>query len=157
MVCCSLRRAIFILSAAVATLHVVAAANITPIAAKPHWQTLERYQETITHDEFTRLLQNVYATRGHGDLIEVSADSARNNAKMNIFKHGKSGAIGAAGGPSVMMKPEPLLSCWVRSSRGLMDMMSRSRLLIIRLRSAVCGDGSTLEGQAGDRVDRDRR
>src|SRR5438445_12646374 len=77
MVCSSLRRAIFILSAAVATVHVLAAANISPIAAKPRWQTLERYQETITHDEFTCLLQNVYATRGYGDLIEVGADSAR--------------------------------------------------------------------------------
>jgi hypothetical protein len=77
MVCCSLRRAIFILSAAVATIHVLAAANISPLATKPRWQTLERCQETITHDEFTRLLQNVYATRGYGDLIEVGADSAR--------------------------------------------------------------------------------
>ena len=77
MVCCSLRRAIFILSAAVAIVHMVAGANISPLAAKPRWQTLERYQETITHDEFTRLLQNVYATRGFGDLIEIDEDSAR--------------------------------------------------------------------------------
>jgi N-acetylmuramoyl-L-alanine amidase len=77
MVCRSLRRAILISSAAVATVHVVAAANISPLAAKPRWQTLERYQQTITRDEFTRLLQNVYATRGYGNLIEVGADSAR--------------------------------------------------------------------------------
>jgi len=77
MVCRSLRRAILISSAAVATVHVVAAANISPLAAKPRWQTLERYQQTITRDEFTRLLQNVYATRDYGDLIEVGADSAR--------------------------------------------------------------------------------
>jgi len=77
MVCFSLRRAVLILSAALATVGMVAAANISPLAAKPRWQRLERYQETITRDEFTRLLQDVYATRGYGDLIEIGDDSAR--------------------------------------------------------------------------------
>src|SRR5438105_14840406 len=77
MVCFSVRRAIFLFSVAVATVDTVAAANVSPLAAKPRWQTLERYQETITRDEFTRLLQNVYAMRGYGDLIEVSEDSAQ--------------------------------------------------------------------------------
>jgi hypothetical protein len=39
---------------------------------------LEKYQETITHDDFTRLLQSVYCTRGVSpDLIQVEADRAR--------------------------------------------------------------------------------
>ena len=53
------------------------AAEISPLADKPRWLTLERYQETITRDDFTRLLQNVYATRGHDDLIQINEDSAR--------------------------------------------------------------------------------
>src|SRR5256885_16872477 len=53
------------------------AADISPVGDKPRWPTLERYQETITRDDFTRLLQNVYATRGHDDLIQIGDDSAR--------------------------------------------------------------------------------
>ena len=53
------------------------AAEISPLADKPRWPTLERYQETITRDDFTRLLQNVYATRGYDDLIQIGDDSAR--------------------------------------------------------------------------------
>ena len=53
------------------------AADISPLADKPRWPTLERYQETITRDDFTRLLQNVYATRGYDDLIQIGDDSAR--------------------------------------------------------------------------------
>jgi len=55
----------------------LSAAEISPLADKPRWPTLERYQETITRDDFTRLLQNVYATRGYDDLIEINEDSAR--------------------------------------------------------------------------------
>src|SRR5207237_10051886 len=53
------------------------AAEISPLADKPRWPTLERYQETITRDDFTRLLQKVYATRGYDDLIQIGDDSAR--------------------------------------------------------------------------------
>ena len=53
------------------------AAEISPLADKPRWPTLDRYQETITRDDFTRLLQNVYATRGYDDLIQIGDDSAR--------------------------------------------------------------------------------
>src|SRR5437762_11689614 len=53
------------------------AEEISPLADNPRWPTLERYQETITRDDFTRLLQNVYATRGYDDLIQINEDSAR--------------------------------------------------------------------------------
>src|SRR2546427_11989202 len=53
------------------------AEEISPLADKPRWPTLERYQETMTRDDFTRLLQNVYATRGYDDLIQIGDDSAR--------------------------------------------------------------------------------
>src|SRR5436853_7140059 len=53
------------------------AADISPVGDKPHWPTLERYQETMTRDDFTRLLQNIYATRGYDDLIQINEVSAR--------------------------------------------------------------------------------
>src|SRR5438874_2604729 len=53
------------------------AAEISPLADKPRWPTLDRYQETIARDDFTRLLQNVYATRGYDDLVQIGDDSAR--------------------------------------------------------------------------------
>jgi hypothetical protein len=55
-----------------------AADNISILGSKPKWSVLEHYQETITRDEFTRLIQNVYCTHGFApDLIEVNADTAR--------------------------------------------------------------------------------
>src|SRR5437899_11949282 len=65
----------------------VAGASIQ-LADKPRLPTLERYQETITRDDFTRLLQNVYATRGYDDLIQINDDSARiveDAAAQNFF------------------------------------------------------------------------
>src|SRR4029450_3706746 len=55
-----------------------AADNIGILGSKPKWSVLEHYQETITRDEFTRLIQNVYCTHGFApDLIEVNTDAAR--------------------------------------------------------------------------------
>ncbi len=54
------------------------AGNIGVMGARPAWKVLENYQETITRDNFSRLLQNVYCTHGlPGDLIFVGSDSAR--------------------------------------------------------------------------------
>src|SRR5882762_11788666 len=55
-----------------------AADNLGVLGSKPTWGVLEHYQETITHDEFTQLIQNVYCTHGlDPDLIEVNTDTAR--------------------------------------------------------------------------------
>jgi hypothetical protein len=55
-----------------------AADNIGILGSKPKWSVLEHYQETITRDEFTRLIQNVYCTHGFApDLIEVNNGAAR--------------------------------------------------------------------------------
>jgi len=55
-----------------------AADNLGVLGSKPKWSVLEHYQETITHDEFTQLIQNVYCTHGHApDLVEVNPDTAR--------------------------------------------------------------------------------
>jgi hypothetical protein len=48
-----------------------------PLADPPKWKTLEKYQRTITHDEFERLLRGVYATHGVGEeFIRVDRDYA---------------------------------------------------------------------------------
>jgi N-acetylmuramoyl-L-alanine amidase len=55
-----------------------AADNVSVLGSKPKWSVLEKYQETITHDEFTRLIQNVYWTHGFApDLIEINEKTAR--------------------------------------------------------------------------------
>jgi hypothetical protein len=55
-----------------------AADNLGILGANPKWAVLENYQETITHDEFTRLIQDVYCTHGLApDLIEINEKTAR--------------------------------------------------------------------------------
>ena len=55
-----------------------AADNLGVLGSKPKWSVLEHYQETITHDEFSQLIQNVYCTHGFApNLIEVNTDTAR--------------------------------------------------------------------------------
>ncbi|MFM8458349.1 MAG: N-acetylmuramoyl-L-alanine amidase, partial [Chthoniobacterales bacterium] len=40
------------------------AQKLTPLAQRPDWSTLDKFQGTITEEEFTRLLTQVYAPRG---------------------------------------------------------------------------------------------
>jgi hypothetical protein len=55
-----------------------AAQNLGVLGSPPRWDVLEKYQETITHDEFAHLVQNVYYTHGLADdLIKIDNDSAR--------------------------------------------------------------------------------
>jgi N-acetylmuramoyl-L-alanine amidase len=55
-----------------------AADNINVLGNKPRWDVLEHYQQTITHDEFAHLINDVYGTHGFAsDLIEIKDDSAR--------------------------------------------------------------------------------
>jgi hypothetical protein len=55
-----------------------AADNLGILAAPPRWSVLEKYQETITRDEFAHLIYNVYCTHEFApDLIEVNTDTAR--------------------------------------------------------------------------------
>jgi hypothetical protein len=49
-----------------------------PLADPPKWKALEKYQRTITHDEFERLLRGVYAPHGiSDDFIRIDQDFAR--------------------------------------------------------------------------------
>lgn len=55
-----------------------AAPNISPLGNAPDWQSLEKFQETITRDDFTRLIETVYCPQGAArELIQVDADVAR--------------------------------------------------------------------------------
>jgi len=55
-----------------------AADNLGILGAHPRWNVLERYQETITHDEFASLIENVYCTHGFApDLIAINDKDAR--------------------------------------------------------------------------------
>ena len=55
-----------------------AADNISVLGSKPRWSVLENYQQTITHDEFARLIKDVYCTHGFTpDLIEINEKTAR--------------------------------------------------------------------------------
>jgi hypothetical protein len=48
-----------------------------PLADPPKWKALEKYQRTITRDEFERLLRDVYALHGISDeLIRLDRDFA---------------------------------------------------------------------------------
>jgi N-acetylmuramoyl-L-alanine amidase len=53
------------------------AQRMSALATPPQWQELERFQETITREEFVRLLHDVYAPGGGADgLIDVRSTSA---------------------------------------------------------------------------------
>src|ERR1700745_1988880 len=55
-----------------------AADNLGVLGEHPRWRVLEHYQETITNDDFTRLIQNVYCTHGSApDLIEINEKTAQ--------------------------------------------------------------------------------
>jgi hypothetical protein len=48
-----------------------------PLADHPDWKSLERFQRTITHDEFDQLLRGVYGTHGISeDFIRIDPDAA---------------------------------------------------------------------------------
>ena len=52
--------------------------NLGVLGARPKWRVLEKYQQTITHDEFEHLVNDVYCTHGRApDLIEINNKTAR--------------------------------------------------------------------------------
>jgi N-acetylmuramoyl-L-alanine amidase len=54
------------------------AQKLTPLAAKPDWSSLDKFQRTITKEEFTRLLAQVYAPRGAWQEFFTIADDHAN-------------------------------------------------------------------------------
>jgi len=56
----------------------LAADNVSALGTEPRWSVLENYQQTITHDEFAHLINDVYCTHGFApDLVELSEKTAR--------------------------------------------------------------------------------
>src|SRR5216110_2913830 len=80
-------RASSILFPAICPTAVQAEDNVSVLGSKPKWGVLEKYQETITHDEFARLINNVYCTHGFApDLIAIDEKSARILTNHNAQK-----------------------------------------------------------------------
>jgi len=69
---------LFVISLSLSPALSQAADNLGILGAHPKWAVLEKYQETITHDKFSRLIQDVYCTHGFApDLIEINEKTAR--------------------------------------------------------------------------------
>lgn len=61
-----------------ACLHQGFASKLSPLAEAPNWSRLDKFQKTITREEFTRLLNNLYAPNGAAaDFIKVTPTGAR--------------------------------------------------------------------------------
>ena len=61
-----------------ACLHPGMAAKLSPLADTPNWSQLDKFQKTITREEFTRLLNNVYApNNAAADVITITPTAAR--------------------------------------------------------------------------------
>jgi N-acetylmuramoyl-L-alanine amidase len=61
-----------------ACLHPGMAAKLSPLAEAPNWSQLDKFQNTITREEFTRLLDNIYAPNGAAaDVITITPAAAR--------------------------------------------------------------------------------
>ena len=54
---------------------VCAAQRVTPLSTSPEWERLDRFQETMTHDDFVSLLDSVYAPQ-HEACILVAFNEA---------------------------------------------------------------------------------
>ena len=53
------------------------AQRLSPLAATPDWAQLEKFQETITRDDFIHLLNQVYAPAGAAKgMVEVETEAA---------------------------------------------------------------------------------
>jgi hypothetical protein len=76
--CALIRRVFALLSCALVTTPVTSfSQRLTPLSQSPHWERLDRFQETITHDEFVGLLESIYAPNGAAaQWIRIDCDEA---------------------------------------------------------------------------------
>ncbi len=73
----SLRRFLLASLACCALAFPAAAQRLSALAGKPDWQQLDAFQETITREDFARLLDTVYAPgEGAKGLVDVVEDAA---------------------------------------------------------------------------------
>src|SRR6516164_9970745 len=54
---------------------VCAAQRVTPLSTSPEWERLDRFQETMTHDDFVSLLDSVYAPQHEACILVASNDA----------------------------------------------------------------------------------
>src|SRR5437762_11715379 len=55
-----------------------AGANLSTLGRPPDWSELQKYQATITHDEFVHLLNDVYCPYGYNpDLIQIEPEAVQ--------------------------------------------------------------------------------
>src|SRR5262249_4259130 len=74
LIVCSL---LFFLSLSILRGRADATDNLGVLGSKPQWHVLEKYQRTITRDEFAHLVNDVYCTHGFApDLIKIDNESA---------------------------------------------------------------------------------
>ena len=60
------------------------AQNLSALGRKPDWSELQKYQATITRDEFVHLLNDVYCPQGYDpNLIQIEAEAAKILAERN--------------------------------------------------------------------------
>ena len=54
------------------------AESLSPLSQAPDWSALEKYQETMTHEEFIERLQDIYCPRGLSpDLLVIDENVVR--------------------------------------------------------------------------------
>src|SRR5258707_2731741 len=59
---------------------------VTPLSSQPDWDGLQKFRETLTHDQFVHLLDEVYAVGGTAhNCIKVEADYAEIRASLANF------------------------------------------------------------------------
>ena len=52
------------------------AQNLSALGRKPDWSELQKYQATITRDEFVHLLNDVYCPQGYDpNLFQIEAET----------------------------------------------------------------------------------
>jgi hypothetical protein len=63
--------------------------RLSPLGARPDWSELERFQGTMTHDQFAQLLSAVYAPEGVGPWIRLESEQAviQKDAREQFILH----------------------------------------------------------------------
>jgi len=89
-----------------------AADNLGVLGSKPKWSVLENYQDTITHDEFAHLINDVYCTHGFAqDLIKFENDPAKiltnRKSRTTLPFRSASNPISKAPIPRPCRRPKP--------------------------------------------------
>jgi N-acetylmuramoyl-L-alanine amidase len=76
------------------------AAMLSPLAHEPDWSNMDSYQRTITHDEFERLVNNVYSVDGgfwnfatlNSDKVTIYSDATKRTPVFTLHFAASEGA-----------------------------------------------------------------